>query len=68
MKCPCEECISYAICNARLKEMEEPDVVKLSSRVNCVSLRSYVCDGTSMSTIRKTRVLYNLPPRKMSLK
>jgi len=64
MKCPCEKCISYAICNAVLKEMEDPDVVTLSSDANCISLRNYLCNGRSMSTVRKTRVLFNLPPRK----
>jgi hypothetical protein len=67
MKCPCKECISYAICNAKLKAMEEPDVVKLSVRVKCNSLMDYIYVPT-MHTIRKTRVLFNLPPTKGILK
>jgi hypothetical protein len=63
-KCPCKGCISYAICNTKLKEMERPDVVKLSERAKCFDLRDYLYDAPSMLPIRKTRVLFNLSPIK----
>jgi hypothetical protein len=41
-KCPCEECISFAICNARIKEMEDPDVTRFSFNVDCDLLLDYI--------------------------
>jgi len=68
MKCPCKGCISYAICNARLKGMDNPDVVKLAFRAGCVNLRSYVQGGHGMANIRTTRLLYGLSPYKPTIR
>ena len=42
MKCPCEECISYAICNSMVKAMNTPDVCQLSIYKNCPDLKVYL--------------------------
>jgi hypothetical protein len=42
MKCPCEECISLAICNAKLKAMVRPEICVLSKVINCNELNKYI--------------------------
>ena len=42
MKVPCEQCISFAICNVQIKEMKEPDVTQFSMKMNCDNLKGYI--------------------------
>ena len=42
MKCPCEECISFAICNSIIKDMEVPDVSHLSLDKDCYELKDFL--------------------------
>jgi len=42
IKCPCEECISFAICNAKIKSMHTPDISNFSSMIDCEILSEYI--------------------------
>ena len=42
MKCPCEECISLALCNAKLKAKKPQNVSSLPGLVNCSVLHKYL--------------------------
>ena len=63
MKSPCEQCISFAICNGKIRESRIPDVVKYSTVRGCVDLRDYLF-GKQKDRVTKTRVAFGLPPRK----
>lgn len=66
MKCPCEQCISYAICNAKLKEMSIPEICTLTKEINCEALKDYIklLDQLNVryDRIDHTRTLFNLKP------
>ena len=59
-KCPCEQCISYAICYARIREIEIPDVVMYSGRRKCTDLRDYLF-SKEKDRVMKTRIVFGLP-------
>ncbi len=62
MKCPCEQCISFAICNSIMKKIE--DVTHLSIEKNCSSLSKYVREADNAMYYKKINVarkLYKLP-------
>jgi len=42
MKCPCEKCISFAICNSIIKDMKVPDVSGLSLDKDCCALKDFL--------------------------
>ena len=42
MKCPCEECISFAICKIEVNSMETPDVTQHSMARQCETLMQYI--------------------------
>ena len=42
MKCPCEGCISFAICNSIIKDMKVPDVSWLSLDKDCYALKDFL--------------------------
>ena len=42
MKIPCEECISYAICNVQIKQMKVPDVTRFSLNKGCDRLQKFI--------------------------
>ena len=42
MKCPCEECISFAICNIEVKGMKPIDVISLALHKNCLALYEFL--------------------------
>jgi hypothetical protein len=63
MKCPCEQCISFAICYAKIRELEIPDVVKYSAKRGCRDLRNYVY-GMVKGRVAITRLLFGLPKKK----
>ena len=42
MKIPCKECISFAICNAKIKQMITPDVTRFSMARECDALQSFL--------------------------
>jgi len=42
MKCPCEECISFAICNNTIKDMPKPKVKALATVRQCYDLLYYL--------------------------
>ena len=46
-KCPCKECITFVMCNTRLKGMIYPEVCVLSKVVDCDELKKYI--GVSKS-------------------
>ena len=66
MKCPCEKCICFAICNVRLKEMISPEICQLSQQVECDALKDYINLRSRMHKnyirIDYTRGLFNLEP------
>jgi len=69
LNCPCEECISFAICYARIREeFNIPDVVQYSKRRRCKDLRAYLfrsrSSGDTKDNIPKTRLLFGLPEKK----
>lgn len=41
-KCPCKKCITFVMCNTRLKEMTIPEVISLSKLVDCDDLKKYI--------------------------
>jgi hypothetical protein len=45
MKCPCKECISYAICNSIIRNKEIPDVSQHSLNRNCDDLQHFLGMG-----------------------
>ena len=62
-KCPCEQCISYAICNAQVNSMNIPDVTGYSIERNCEALMQYIkvntrCDNGAL--VDNTRRLFGL--------
>ena len=62
MKCPCEECISFAICNSVMKEIM--DISHLTIERDCIILRRYIQEKDSdlyYEKINAARKLYNLP-------
>ncbi len=67
MKCPCEQCISFAICSAKLKAFM-PNVSQYSEIRKCHDLREYLgIDVTNrrrlyQDQINTTRKLYGLTP------
>lgn len=42
MKCPCEECISLAICNGIIKSMENPDITRFTIKKKCRDLTDFL--------------------------
>jgi hypothetical protein len=42
MKCPCKECISYAICNSIINDMDSPEVKRLADIRHCLDLFHYL--------------------------
>jgi len=63
MKCPCEECISFAIC--KIKALETNDVTHLSVKQKCHTLQEYIHYSTkelqfSMRTKSKINVARKL--------
>lgn len=74
-KCPCKECISFALCNARLKERlnerETPSyltalhILVLPKLVNCLELQEYLSlkvgsSNRDIERLCKTRDAFNL--------
>jgi len=62
MKCPCEQCISFAICNSMMKKIM--DVSHLSIEKDCSTLRKYIQEEDHTLYFKKVNVarkLYNLP-------
>ena len=48
MKCPCKECISYAICNAIIKNVSigfQPSVISLAEEKDCQDLIKFINPG-----------------------
>ena len=45
IKCPCEECISFAICNSIIRDQQVPDVSQFSLDRNCEQLKEFVGMG-----------------------
>ncbi len=41
-KCPCMECISFAICNTNIRKMLKPDVCQHSILRKCKELKAYI--------------------------
>ncbi len=41
-KCPCVDCITFIMCNTRLKEMTNPEVCTLSKLVDCDKLKMFI--------------------------
>ncbi len=63
MKCPCEQCISFAICNAQINSMNIPDVTRHSMDRECESLMQYIRANTRSdngSLVDNTRRLFGL--------
>ena len=61
-KCPCEECISFAICNSVMRNIE--DVTHLAIERDCTMLSKYVLEEDHNIYFKKiniARKLYNLP-------
>jgi hypothetical protein len=66
---PCKQCISYAICNARIKQMKKPDVTRFSEDTNCIYLQDYIRLNEPREEyslfncyeIDKARKFFNLP-------
>jgi len=42
IKCPCEECITYAICRVEVRRMINPNVSQLSLIKECELLMKYL--------------------------
>lgn len=62
-KCPCEQCISFAICNAQINSMNIPDVTRHSIERNCEILMEYIKADTRHDNgplVDKTRKLFGL--------
>ena len=48
MKCPCDGCISYAICNAIIKNVTtgvQPSVISLAGEKDCQDLINFISTG-----------------------
>ena len=45
MKCPCEQCISFAICNSIIRDKEVPDVSQHSLDKDCYELQQFLGMG-----------------------
>ncbi len=41
-KCPCEQCISFAICKVQINDMNMPDVTQFSIARDCETLIEYI--------------------------
>lgn len=41
-KCPCIECISFAICNTNIRNMPKPDVCQHAILRKCKELKVYI--------------------------
>lgn len=41
-KCPCKDCITYAICRLQVRSMHNPDVTRFSISKQCVALMTYI--------------------------
>lgn len=41
-KCPCEECVSFAICNSTIKDMTVPTIANLSTTRGCNELLEFI--------------------------
>ena len=67
IKCPCEECISFAICNSSIRIMARPDVCQHSLSRKCKELQAYIniyAESESemdLSNIDNTRRIFGLP-------
>ena len=69
-KCPCKQCISFAICNSMIKEMVIPDITNHSVFKDCSDLHNYIGannkDAIHTDTHRKeiniTRKIFGVPP------
>jgi len=67
-KCPCEKCISLAICNNIIRDMPKPEVTRHSERRQCCDLQEYLgVDEENrrplyQDQINTTRKLFGLPP------
>jgi len=55
-KCPCKKCITFVMCNTRLKEMLHPEVCVLSKAVDCDELKKYI--GISVSRGNRMSISY----------
>jgi hypothetical protein len=42
LKIPCEECIMYAMCNVRIKEVSFPDVTRFAYDTDCRDLQLFL--------------------------
>jgi len=65
IKCPCEECISFAICNIEIKTYAIPEVCLLSKRVKCDALKDYVgitLQQVNYKEVDNARVIFGLKP------
>ena len=72
-KCPCKKCITFVMCNTRLKEMLHPEICVLSKLVDCDRLKKFIgvsaSGGKLMSysylsyeMVDKARSVFGLPP------
>ena len=67
IKCPCEECISFAICNSNIRKMHRPDVCQHSLSRKCKELQEYISvfaeseSEMDISNIDNTRLIFGLP-------
>jgi len=67
IKCPCEECISLAICNSSIRKMTKPDVCQYSILRKCEELKMYINfyakseSEMDISNIDNARRVFGLP-------
>jgi hypothetical protein len=68
MKCPCEECISFAICNAQIKSMGIPSVINHAIYKKCSTLHKFMKLNAEKSftkfnqtEVNYTRMIFKLP-------
>ena len=65
-KCPCVECISFAICNTNIRKMLKPDICQHSILRKCAVLKAYIniyAESESemdISNIDNTRRIFKL--------
>ena len=66
-KCPCEECITYAMCRAEVRRMPNPNVSQLSDIKQCEPLRKYLrinkphgCESGNEKFIDTARITFGL--------
>ena len=62
MTIPCKECIGFAICKQKIRQMlEPPDLITYSRVTNCISLYKFMHSLTTRKQINEARSFYDLP-------